>query len=750
MFFSVLSFFSGIIIVQQLSVLPELFWVLVLFFLALALAFFRYFRLMFFIFGLLWTIVFANFRLADRLPESLQGQYIEIEGKITGLPLFDERRVRFDFVVSKPKDNFPEKIRLSWFFPKQKIKANQHWQFTVKLKKPHGRLNPGGFDYERWLFVQNIGATGYVRNKPKPRLVATNSIWQSVDDLRQKIADRLMKIEDTEYIGVIKALTIGKRDNISQQQWETFRKTGTIHLLAISGLHIGLVASLMYFLVLNIGIRFGLFSAQKMAAFFAISIAIFYSALAGFSIPTQRALLMLTIAMAAISWQRNITSINTLALALLAVLIVDPFAVLSAGFWLSFLAVALIIYSLASRLGKAGYWVGAIRIHWVTAIGLAPLLLLFFQQVSIIAPIANLLMVPVISLIVVPLCLIAVLLMVYSTGLAEQLLALVSQILHGVGFILSKLAALPYSTISTSSLPLYSIPLAVCGVVILLAPRGVPVRWLGIVMFLPLVFVEIEKPGLGEVKMTLLDVGQGLSAVIETSDHVLVFDSGAKYSEQYDMGNAVVIPFLQSKQINLVDTLIISHADNDHIGGAESIIEGSQVNKIFVSAVDMLEQYSPVQCQAGQSWVWDQVRFEILSPRENIFIGENDNSCVLKVSSDQGSILLTGDIEVLAENWLVNNAATQLASDILIAPHHGSKTSSSIRFLKQVAPSIILIPSGFKNRFGFPHQEVLKRYEAINAAVFNVADQGALIIKVKNDLFVVRSSRSEQSSYWNK
>lgn len=750
MFFSVLSFVAGIIVVQQFKALPETVWVFGLFFLILVLALFRHWRLMFFTMGLLWAICFASIRLADRLPEQLQGQLIPVEGKVIGLPRYDERKVRFDFAVSKPDRDFPKKLRLSWFFPKQQIKSGQTWKFTVKLKKPHGRFNPDGFDYERWLFMQNIGATGYIKNKPQPKLIASTSVWHSFDSVRQTIADNMKElIADTDNIGVIKALTIGERHDINKQRWQIFRNTGTVHLLAISGLHIGLVAGLAYLLMLNISLRFTVNSPQVIAAFFAIMIAVLYSALAGFSLPTQRAVIMLAIAMIAISCQRNITSVNTLSLAMLAVLIFDPLAVLSAGFWLSFLAVALIVYSLAGRLGKAGYWPGALKIHWVTALGLAPLLLFYFQQVSIIAPIANLVAVPVISLLIVPICLIAVLMMFFLPFLAEHLFLLVDKFLQGLWLVLSAMAELPFATITTSSVPFYAIPLALIGVFVLLSPRGIPARWLGLILLLPLMFVNVKRPALGEVSMTLLDVGQGLSTVIETRNHVLVFDTGAKYSKYYNMGDAVVIPFLKSKGIKTVDTLIISHGDNDHIGGAESIINQSQVEKIITSVPEMLEPYTPVQCYAGQSWIWDQVNFDVLSPRQNLFVSENNNSCVLKVSSKQGSILLTGDTEKFAEDWLVKNAAEKLESQILIAPHHGSKTSSTYTFLKQVNPDIVLIPSGYRNRFNFPHQSVLKRYEEINARVMNVADEGAIVVESKNDAFIVNSTRLAQRKYWN-
>jgi competence protein ComEC len=751
MFFSVLSFVTGILVVQQFSVLPESIWVLCLFLLMIGSGFLRYWRLMFFVMGLLWAICFASIRLADRLPEHLEGQHIQVKGRVVGLPHYNERRVRFDFAISKStiETNLPGKIRLSWFFPNQQIKSGQSWQFTVKLKRPHSRFNPGGFDYERWLFMQNIGATGYVKNKPPPKLFTNESSWEKFDRLRQKIADKLdVFTGHTGNSGVMKALTIGERHDISNKQWEIFRKTGTVHLMAISGLHIGLVAGLAYLLALKTSIRLTITSPQVIAAIFAIIVAFFYSALAGFSLPTQRALLMLIIAMTAISWQRNIKPANTLALTMFTVLIFDPLAVLSAGFWLSFLAVALIIFSFAGRLGKVGYWQTAIKINWVTAIGLAPLLVFYFQQVSIISPIANLLAVPVISLLVVPLCLIAVFLMFFIPTIAEYTFILVDKILQALWVFLAEISQLPYADVDTASVPFYAIPLALLGVFILISPRGIPGRWLGLLMLLPLLFINVPKPKQGEVIMTLLDVGQGLSAIIETSKHVLVFDTGAKYSDHYDMGDAVVIPFLNSKGIEIVDTLLISHGDNDHIGGAESVINQSRVEKILTSVPLMLPKHFSVRCRAGQSWGWDQIRFEILWPMQNL-LSENNNSCVLKVSSKTGSFLLTGDIEAEAENRLVKKYEQQLESDVLISPHHGSKTSSTLAFLKWVSPVIVLIPSGYRNRFSFPHPEVLNRYREINTRWMNTANDGALVVDMKNNLLDVVSIRRKGTKYWN-
>ena len=752
MFFFTLSFAAGIIVVQQFSNLPSNLWVIFLLLLLLGLAFFRYWKVFFFILGVFWVIIFASLRLADRLPESLQGQKIELEGKVIGLPQHDERRVRFDFAVSKSKMAVPDKIRLSWFFPKQEIKAGQYWRFTVKLKKPHGRLNLGGFDYERWLFVNNIGATGYVRNKPQPVKIASIPWWQSTTVIRQEISDKLdIFLEGNKSLGVIKALTIGERQGINQDQWAVFKDTGTVHLLAISGLHIGLVSGLVYLLVFNACVLFSVASPQKMAAVGAIVVALFYSALAGFSLPTQRSLVMLSIAMLAISWQRNNTAVNTIAFTLFAVLVFDPLAVLSAGFWLSFFAVTLIVYSLAGRLGKPVYWLSAIKIHWVTALGLTPFLVYFFQQVSIISPLANLFTVPLISLVVVPLCLLAVITLLLLPELADKLFYLLSQILQNLEVILTELSTLPYAAINTATPHFIVIPFAVFGVFIILSPRGFPARWLGVVMMMPLFWVDARKTSdVGEMSLTVFDVGQGLSAMIETNQHVLVFDTGAKYSSQYDMGSAVVIPYLKTKGIKSVDTLLVSHGDNDHIGGAKSIIEQTQVKEILTSVPTLFKKQTPVQCKAGQQWVWDKVKFEILSPVENLFTDDNNNSCVLKVSSSHGSVMLTGDIEEPAEEWLINNMATQLGSDVLIAPHHGSKTSSTISFLKLVKPKIIIIPAGYKNRFSFPHQEVLERYEEMEIPWINTADKGALEVEFESDSFNIKSARDEQGKYWNK
>ena len=751
MIVSALSFLSGLLVVQQFSALPGSQWLIVVTVSAGIMAWLRYWRWLFFVTGVLWAIVFAMVRLSDRLPEFLEGINIPVKGLIVDLPEQDERQTRFDFIDTESAQKLPSKLRLSWYYPDQAIKAGQYWSFTIKLKRPHGSLNPGGFDYERWLFTQGIGAAGYVRPDSKPVLLGRDSAWTNISVWRQRITDRLsFLLSESPSLGLIKALTIGDGSGITQQQWDVFRKTGTTHLVVISGSHVGLIAGLAYFLVLKVWAWTGLlrWSPQRVAAVAAMLVAVFYAGLAGFSVPAQRAVIMLTVVMLAIILQRNTRPFNTLAIALFAVLVYDPLAVLAVGFWLSFLAVSLIIYVVAGRLSKSGYMLEGIKINWATSVGLSPLLLFFFQQVSLISPLANFIAVPVISLLAVPLSLLAVVLMFGFPLLASKLFMVVDTALQGLWWLLVRLAELPLATISHAQPSVWALVFALPGVLLLLAPRGMPARWLSLIMFLPLVFTSANKPKAGSFNMTLLDVGQGLSVVVQTENHWLVYDTGAKFSAESDMGRSVVLPFLRRQGADKIDRLIISHGDNDHIGGALSLMHGMPTEQVLTSVPQQLSDYSPLMCEAGQSWTWDSVTFTLLSP-QHPFVSDNDNSCVLKIESEQGAVLLTSDIETAAESWLVETYGNQLKAKVLISPHHGSKTSSTFEFLQAVQPVYVLIPAGYRNQFGHPHQEVLDRYEQIKAQWLNTADSGAISLGVKEGLWQVQSLRATESKYWN-
>lgn len=746
-----LYFLAGIVSVQQLQDLPDLQWLMPVIAVAGVMVWRKHWRCVFLVSGILWAVAFASIRLTDRLSEGWAGNDIQIKGVIAGLPEYESNHVRFNFAVAQSVHPVPGKIRLTWYYPNQTVKAGQAWSLTVRLKPPHGNFNPGGFDYERWLFVEGIGATGYVRTQPAPKLMENGLLIGSIQAWRQLIAEKLEQIlSDNASLPLIKALTIGDGDSLTSEQWDIFRKTGTTHLMVISGSHIALVAGLVYLLTVKLWARSGSMAwpPQKAAALAAMAIALFYAGLTGFSVPAQRAALMVAIAMVAIVRQRNTRPYSVLAVALFAVLLIDPLIVLSPGFWLSFTAVGLIIYVIAGRLSKPGFFRGGVKVNWATSIGLSPLLLVFFQQVSVISPLANLIAVPVISLAVVPLALSATIVLFIALDLARILFIPVDWALQGVWWVLVNLAELPLAAVNHSPPSLWAVAFAAPGILLLFAPKGIPSRWLGTVMLFPLIFTETDNIAPGTVKLTLLDVGQGLSAVVQTATHTLVYDTGAKFSSDSDSGQSVVVPFLRSQDIDKVDTLIVSHGDNDHIGGAASVMAAMDPWLLLTSVPQELSDYTPVQCKAGQSWSWDKVDFNVLSPEPGNLLSDNNNSCVLQIRSQQGTLLLPGDIEAEAESWLVNTYGETLCSDVLVAPHHGSRTSSTPVFLEAVKPEIILIPAGYRNPFGHPHEDIIRRYRDLPVNWFNSADDGAVQIMTSASRKAL-TWRKEEGKYWN-
>ena len=705
-----------------------------------------------FMLGMMWASVYGQYLLNHRLADQLEGEDVVVQGYVANFPKPLENRVGFDFIVTKAIEGVPGKIRLNWYSPPIAIKAGQVWQMAVRLKKPHARINPGGFDYEAWLFANHIGATGYVRPKPQPQQINSHfSAHRCLVQFRQLISDQLdAALPGSEQLGMIKALSIGSQELISQHQWEVFRITGIVHLMVISGGHISLVAGLVFLLVRRTWAWLGVLqvSPQTMAAYAAWLAGLWYGAIAGFSLPVQRAELMLTVWLWAIVRQRHTASMQVLLLALLVVVLFDPLALLSAGFWLSFAAVALLLFISANRLGKLRYWYQIGKVHLAMAIGLGPLLILFFQQVSLVAPLANYVAVPLIGVLITPLSLLAVLVAFISPWLASVLLWPVETLLKWLWWLLLQMADWPLASLSGIHAPWYSVLFAVLGVLLLLAPKGMPARYLSLFFILPVFFYAPKMPAVGEVWFTLLDVGQGLATVVQTQHHTLVFDTGAKYAEQADMGESVVLPYLQYQGISQIDTLLISHGDIDHSGGAESLLADMPVIKIYSSVAAWAERPSGNYCRTGQRWQWDGVDFSMLSPDEDGFNSENDNSCVLRISNRQHSFLLTGDIQQTAESHLVERYGNDLASEVLVAPHHGSKTSSSQGFIEQVRPERVLIPAGYRNRFGFPHLSVMQRYEKLQANIFSSANNGAISLKTDGAEMTQTLARQQQRKYW--
>jgi competence protein ComEC len=684
--------------------------------------------------GVLWSLLHIHWYDSALLPRSLEGRDLILTGSISSLPVQQAKFSRFEMRVDSLEPipqgvSPPRRVRLSWYGIDQELTPGETWRLQVRLKRPRGYQNPGGFDYERWLFSRGIQATGYVKawsgnqRSGQPRLRDWLHRW------RQTISTQLEhRVADSDAAALLRALGIGDRTGLSDVTWQTFTRTGTNHLVAISGLHIGMVAGLVLFLGQWIWRRSErltlILPARRAAAWLALAAAVGYAALAGFSLPTQRALLMLALGLGGLLLGRTLTPGRSLSLALFGVILFDPMAPLMSGFWLSFGAVAAILFAMGGRLPQRGVWWRWGRVQWVVAFALAPLLFLLFNQASLISPLVNLILVPWFSLVLVPLVLLSILtlwlplphdfLVQVSATLAQQTLVL----LHWIG-------ESHHALIYRPDLPLWSWLLGLIGISLLLLPRGLPGRPLGLLILAPMLFNSPQRPQYGEVLFTLLDVGQGLSCVVETAGHTLVYDTGPAYASGFNTAEAVLLPYLRSRGISRIDRLLISNADRDHAGGVELLHRGIPIESLFSG--EPVERISSARCLAGQQWQWDGVVFRILHPEsEDRFRNANDTSCVLQVEAGAGRLLIPGDVEQDAERMLVERYAQTLQSDILVAPHHGSNTSSSQDFVTHTRPAYVLFSTGYRNRFGFPKATVMARWESAGATLFNSAETGAV------------------------
>ena len=572
-----LSFLAGIILLQFFTDLPSFYsFFLLPIFIALAWywSFFRYCLAL--LFGFYWVLLDAHWQNDYRLNESLIGEDILIQGHIADIPTQQGRVQRFVVEIEQAKGRdrtkFPKRIRLSWYERKVPVKAGDHWQLMVRLKPPHGFMNPGGFDYERWLYQNRIDATGYIRKSPQNILLQPTGCCD-MDQLRQRLSGTIQQL-GSNYSGLIAALAVGDKSHIQDDQWTLLRDTGTNHLMAISGLHIGLVAGFIFWLIRRFSPSFIVqrISRDKLAALLSIAAAFSYALLAGFAIPTQRALIMLLVILGGILLARQLRPGNALSLALIAVLLVDPRSVLSPGFWLSFMAVAVISYSFSGRLSRPSVLKQWGRLQWVIAVALFPVSLFLFQQASLIAPLANLILVPWVSFLVVPVVLLGLVLIIPVPAVGEWFLTLAHWLLDLIWPVLNLLGSQSFASWHQSAPTFVSVILALSGTILLLAPRGLPLKPLGLLMWLPALLIRPPTPDEGDFQMHLLDVGQGLAVFIQTHRHSLVFDTGPRFSRHFDTGDRVIVPFVNNKGLNQLDRLVISHGDNDHKGGAQSII----------------------------------------------------------------------------------------------------------------------------------------------------------------------------------
>ncbi len=688
--------------------------------------------------GALWLSLVASHLLDARWPAERHAEDVWVQGVVADMPQRRDGHWRFLFNAEQP-DGL---IRVSWYRGQARLEAGQCWRLRLRMRAPRGSVNPGGFDYEGWLFASRIIATAYVR-KAEP--CATTPLMSGrLSKLRQRWAEQVTQLLDGHArTAQVLALSLGIRDRFSQADWTLLRHTGTSHLMAISGLHIGIAAGWLYFLGAwgwraSPGLMRRL-PAPRAAIVFSAAGAIVYALLSGFELPAQRALIMLLAFYIALFRGRRISPAHLLALAMLLVLLLDPFAAGSAGFWLSFAAVGWIFYLLRNRWQLPGRISVYLRLQALLGLTLVPLTLFWFGEASWVAPLANLLLIPLFTCLV-PVILLGTVLAGFWPAAATLLLTFCADVLTWVWVGLEQFAQLASPVFAVGAVSVWAVISGFLGLLWLTAPRGWPARYLGLVFCIPLVMPAASTPQTGNLRLTILDVGQGLSAVVETVNHVLVFDAGPAYDGGFDAGAMVVVPYLRSRGHGSVNVLVQSHTDLDHRGGMPAIEQAMKVEKRYG-----FDERS--QCRRGMKWQWDAAQFEFLHPDDRHWSG-NNGSCVLKVTVGEFSILLTGDIEMPVERHLLANQGEALDADVLVVPHHGSASSSSRGFVEAVSPQVAIFSAGWRNRWSFPKSEVLERYR--KSQWLSTAQHGAVQLDISADEGIrnIRKQRQQSMRLW--
>lgn len=746
----VAAFVTGICVLQRMPSLPSLWLPCVLLVLAMS-ASWRFVRwravsLIFTLFmaGFVYAELRAQWRLADWLPAAQEGQVIEVEGYVAGLPQATRFGCRFLFAPTRTiadRVDLPDRIQVSWYGEPDRVRAGERWRLAIKPKRPHGQLNPGGFDLESWFLQQGIGATATVRHGKRLDGMAS-AAW--LVRLRAMLRDRVLAaLPDSPHAGVIVALTVGDQGGIAPEQWQRFARTGITHLISISGLHItmlaGMAAGVAGWMWRRIPALVSRFGAPRIALLAGVLTALCYSALAGMAVPTQRTLFMLA-AIAWCLWRAKPAAMSAVwACALLVVVLIDPFAVLSVGFWLSFLTVGVLLWAGGNRMAEGPKWRSWVMAQYAATIGSMPILLAVFGQLPLVSPLANAFAIPVVGMLVTPLALAGLL---DPSGWllqgAAHLFAMVD------GFLLL-CAAQSWAQNSFVPAPLWSLLPAALGVLLLLAPRGFPGRPLAVVLLLPLFVLKPASLPHGSYRATVLDVGQGLSVLIETRHSALLFDTGVASN-----GERVILPALRSAGRQHLDTLLLSHNDTDHVGSAEMLLAQFPVGTILHGLPDDLGWLTPFsnrqRCLSGGEWQQDGVRFRLLWPPEG-FVSKQDNarSCVLLVDNGRRRLLIPADLGGVEEARLIEAGLPQ--ADILVAGHHGGKGSSSQALIEALQPQYAVFSVGYRNHFGHPRPDTLARFSAAGVRNLRTDRSGALVFEVGEAIRITHWREANQR-YW--
>ena len=717
----------------------------------------------------------ADDLLSESLPLALEGQDIAVTGVVAGLPQATAKATRFLFHVEKanwtPAYAGVTTISLSWYaerakgldaaIPPPKLTAGERWKLTVRLKRPRGLANPHTFDFEPWALERGIRATGYVRTRAgAERLTGRVDGWPyTLHRWRGEIREAMVAhLGDARLRGVLVALAIGDQDAIAADDWEVFWRTGVGHLMSISGLHITMLAGLAFTVAFLLWVRVPAlalrFPARKAAVVAGTVAALAYSLMTGYAVPAQRTFVMLAVVALCVLTDRHGSPSRVLALAALAVVLLDPWAVLSAGFWLSFGAVAAIFYVMALRTGRQGKLHGAFAEQLAVTVVMVPMLMALFQEVSLVSPIANAFAIPIVSLVVVPLTIAGAFLpLPFLLDVAHALMVAIMGPLEW-------LAALPWAMLESHAPAPWTVIAGVIGCAWLLAPRGFPMRPCGAIWMAPMFAVLPPMPAPGEAWIDVLDVGNGLAIVVRTTHHAIAYDAGPSWNDESDSGNRIVVPFLRGEGVGRLDGLVISHADDDHYGGAASVAYSREPGWLLspLQPDDPLQGAfaKSIRCEAGHRWEWDGVEFNVLHPAKDIYLEttkrkENDRCCVLKVSTRAGTVLLTGDVEARSEYEMIQRDAASLRADVLVVPHHGSKTSSTPAFIDAVAPKVGVLSVGYRNRFHHPNGAVVARYVERSIALRRTDREGALRVIVPASSNVQPTITGQQAAcrYWS-
>lgn len=761
--------------------------------------------------GLLYGAVWVEHRLADALDPGNVDKVTRVVLRVAELPRREsESRIFVADVLSSVPEGVPTRIQVRWnsgrysgpYGPRPgrpsatefpELFPGQVWRMALVLREPHGGRNPHGFDYEGHVFAQGIRATGTVRGKP---VLLGDEPWAGLPVAAQRARHivreaMLPHIGELRWGGVLLALAIGDQASVASADWQTFNRSGLTHLVSISGSHVTLIAALAGAAVNFLWRRLRRggrgwaerLPAQLAAAWTALFVAWLYCLLAGWGVPARRTFIMLVVMALSLGLRLQIGPTHVLAMAAFAVVAMDPWSVLASGFWLSFLAVYVLMASTGwwgqgAQLGRepagAGMWGklgAATRLQLLVTVALMPPLALLFSEVSLVSPLANAYAIPIIGALVTPLSLLlaGAALLPGLEGVAGGIAWLAHLLLDLCMWPTVWLATLPGAAFIVPASPWWATILALIGVLLALLPRGFPYRSMGWAFMLPALFWTPARPTPGDWELYALDVGQGSALVLRTAGRVLVYDTGVRYSPDADATQRSVLPFLRSLGIRKVDVLVVSHGDLDHVGGVRSLLEAVPVEQAYASfdleawlareARMLGRQPSPLpkalgSCSYGATWRMDAVNFAFLWPlgAGSIDIGagtreRNRNACVLHIKGAHHSIILPGDIGADEERALVDRGLGSV--DIVLAAHHGSRFSSDTVFVSAVRAAHAIAQAGRWNRYGHPAPAIRRRWQTHGSVFWDTGRQGAVIVRSINGVLTVESERERRPRYWS-